>query len=354
METSFIIFTAAFICCLFGSFAFMFLYRQKTNNTSLNRLPPLLFLMTTAIACFFSYIFSQTSDFIKPFTLNSVLLPLSGVLFMGITLFLPKRNLLQNAVILISVCATLFLLPQYRLTFDPRLPIALNTVLTGVLWLMITYSLRIFIKTPSALYVSLSSFFIGGTILSIIGGTPLLIGLFCLCLAAPSLIFLSADSSRPTSDLSPHNTDIIGYLCGWLTLITSAEHSGPCAFILLSYVLAEFLWAWAKKLTFISSFSVVSENTVCYQAVAEGLSVRDLTAFLIRIHLVLIIFSSIEIFAPNNHSLPMICAILVLWNLYRLKNWQIQGKTLKETNQELIKEIKKNASILKDNFTRKD
>jgi len=355
METSFIILTMAFICCLFGSFAFLFLYNQKANKeTSSNRLPVYLFLMAAVVGCALSYFFQQPNDFVSPFTLKSVLFPLLGAFLMGIGVFLPKRNWIQNIIIVLSVWTTLFLFPEYRLMFDNRLPAAINFALSGILWLLATYSLRVFIKTPAILYVSLSAFFIGGIILSIIGGTPLLLGLFCLCFAAPSLIFLSATGTEQTSDLSAPNTDIIGYLCGWLILIMSSENCGPCAFVLWSFVIAEFLWAWIKKLTFLPPFATVSQNTVSYQAVLSGLSIRDLTAFLIKTDILLIIFSSIEIFAPDAHSLPSICAIIVIWNLYRLDNWQIQGKTLKETNQEFFKEIKKNAALLKDNFTRKE
>ena len=70
--------------------------------------------------------------------------------------------------------------------------------------------------------------------------------------------------------------------------------------------------------------------------------------------IVLILFACFQVFAPNSYSLPLLCTIIVLWNVYRLYYWQNQPKNLSEINREFVDEFKTGLNNVKKNLQRKE
>ncbi len=350
MEKTFTIFATAFICCLICVFAYLALLRTLNRKKSITSGA---FIIAAIIAGVAAYLSNNFFDFIRPYTLNSYLFPLVAFSCLApITLFI-KTDWFRIPTTIVIIYGTLLLFPEYSLSFSDELPRESNLFLTGLVWLLISFSFRIFSPLPYISSVAQITFFSGVLLLSVIGGAPALTGLFSLCFLITSAALLITDTS-PNTNTENNIFDIPGFFCGWLSIIVSSEKSYPCVIILWIFVFYELLWAWAKKITFLTPYASASHNTICYQAISSGLSRQDLVAYLVRNSILLLIFCGLEVFAPNNHSIPLLCALLILWNQYRLYNWETPEKTLKETNEEVFKRLKKSAAFLKDNFTRKE
>ena len=141
---------------------------------------------------------------------------------------------------------------------------------------------------------------------------------------------------------------------GWLVISFAAEGSGASAYILCLYLIIETAWAVLKKLTFLKAFADIKTNPVYYQSNISGLHPVLIANHINRNNIVLILFACFQVFAPNSYSLPLLCTIIVLWNVYRLYYWQNQPKNLSEINREFVDEFKTGLNNVKKNLQRKE
>lgn len=62
---------------------------------------------------------------------------------------------------------------------------------------------------------------------------------------------------------------------------------------------------------------------------------------------VLLVLGSFQVYAPNNYSLPLAAALVALWFMSKLNNWQEPQQSLKDINREVIRDIKDNVEDIK-------
>ena len=137
----------------------------------------------------------------------------------------------------------------------------------------------------------------------------------------------------------------LGFLLGWLTILTAREGTGSCALIYAMYYILVICWAVGRKL--IANDGSLVSNTPYYRLNASGLSPAEIGQNVAKLLTVLLVLGSFQVYAPNNYSLPLAAALVTLWFMSKLNNWQEPQQSLKDINREVIRDIKDNVEDIK-------
>lgn len=358
MELKYVIAAAGFIFCLLTSFA-MLSFLSNSGWTARHprlglKLPAVVIcgIMLAAVLSI-TFFYPQYYDYINPVGTYTVLLPLiaAGILIIA-GLFI-NRGIIWFILLAIVAAAAVWAAPRLHFSFISGLSPIENRLLAIALLLSATFSLRLLNGIPGlalsqVFFIALGTFF-----LSLIGGLPTQLGIIGLCFSACTLVFLIYNWYPPKLNLSDQTADIFAFLTGWLVLFAAAEGAGSSVFIFASLWICEAVIALLKKLTFLKSYADTAANTISYQAGLSGLSPSVICNYTIRLNIVLLLFGCFQIFAPNYYSLPALCIVIILWQLYRMANWQDIPDNLRAVNRRFIKDVKSGVDTLKKNL-RKD
>lgn len=357
MDYKYFILFAGFFFSLIAAFA---VYAWVSRSTRISEyrtnllagwIPGLAVLLSTLPLLFYPYSFY---DFIGTVTALSFFWPLAAAVGGGLIMLIfdDRRIRFASAVILIS--AAVVFTPDLYIDFYQGFPLWLNRFFTIIIWLACTFSLRLLGGINGLAVMELAAVGFGLFLLSVIGGAPLLLGFCAFAFTGATLALLVYNWYPARLPLVPASYDILGLLLGWLAVSFAAEGSGSSVYILCLYLIAETVWAILKKLTFLQNFSDVKANAVYYQSNISGLHPVLITNHINRTNVVLILFGCFQVFAPNGYSLPLLCTIIVMWNLYRLSYWQNQPKNLREINRQFVDEFKAGIDNVKKNLNRKE
>lgn len=328
----------------FGLFAFL---------ASINRplLLPICLLFLTGVWAL-SFYFFPTSDFVQTplFTDYAIPLCLSLLVWLGgESRFSPR---ISTLITLGAVIAGCFFLPQGSEAVLPSLPPVLSFALIGLFWSVFSFAYPLFNKLPTLPAVQSAALTLSMALLTLLGGAPLILGLGCFNLFAVLCAFLIFNWPPARLELSDAQARGLGFLSAWLILLYATELSGTAVLIVALPFLYQVVMAVAKKLTRLPRFADISNNNVFAETVAEGLSLNDACAYFVRICLVLVIMSCLQLYAPNPYSLPLLCLAILIWNLSRLRHFQQPIASFKEQNRQLVTDFKTGLAKLKQDFNR--
>lgn len=269
----------------------------------------------------------------------------AGIIYL-VSLFKKTQKYTIVAVTAGVILCSLFL-PKEFLLFQGYMPLWLDRICLILIWITFSWIYK-YLNGIDGL-VSIQSFAIalGIFILSVLGGVPHLIGNFAIVLLgafSALLIF----SWYPAKLLLKTGACIsLGFLLGWMLLLSGKEVSPACGLIFSMYLIVEVLFAVLKKFSLKPQYKDILTNTVYYQANISGLSPAMVSESLVKILAVLVIFGCFQIYSPNNYSLPLASFVLTIWFLSRIKNWQDPDQSLREINKDVINDIKENIDDIK-------
>lgn len=357
MDYKYFILFAGFLFSLLTAFV-VYSWLSRTLRFSETRanllagwIPPLLVLLSVIPLLFYAPAFYDFVGNAAPLVFFWPLLAAVGAGFI-ILLFDNPRIRLSAALVLIA--AAVMFSPNLTVVYSPAFPLWLNKILTVLLWLVCTFSLRLLGGINGLAVMETAAVSFGLLLVAVIGGAPLLLGYSAFAFTGGSLALLVYNWYPARIPLSSAAYDILGLLFGWLIVSFAAEGSGASAYILCLYLILETVWAVLKKLTFLKAFSDINANPVYYQSNISGLHPVLITNHINRTNILLILFACFQVFAPNSYSLPLLCTIIVAWNVYRLYYWQNQPKNLSEINRQFIDEFKTGFDNVKKNLQRKE
>ncbi len=334
------------LICLFASLISFGILVRRANS----QIHPALIITGLAFAgaavciCFAC----DYQDFISPVSEISFLAPLLAsvpvAFMMHGTFRLPLRALVM------FVCATAVLMGfNFEFPFSESLPAPAWQLLMALLWTFFALSLRLMNGLPALAASQVSSAGFGLLLLYFLGATPFAVGFTGGCLAAAAAGFLLYNWYPSTIELPDNDADLLGFFLGGLLIWCCAEGAAAPAVIFILLTLCEAVFALIQKLTFLPRYAETKENTAYAKAAALRLSPAAIASFVLKINVLLILFGCFAIYAPNQTSLLLICTVITMWQLYRLMNWNTLSAGFRDTNQNVIKELKKNFSAFKKN-----
>lgn len=305
-------------------------------------LPPLVCAGVYAGAAWNGYDFIST---ISPFKFLALLLAATPIAVLSSKL----NNIYIRALLMFACSAGVLICFNFQLPSIITLPSLAGQLLAALLWTIFALSLRLINGQPALAAIQTTGTGLGILLLYFIGAVPFALGFTAGCLAAAAAAFLVYNWYPPVLELKNSDVDTLGFFLGGLLILCSLEGCIAPAFTLILYPVCETVFALLQKLTFLPRYADMQENTSYSKAAALGLNPKIIASHILRLNLLLILFCCFETYAPNQFSLPLIFAVITIWQMYRLANWNTLSSGIKETNQNILKELKKNFSALKNN-----
>ncbi len=346
---------AGTVFCLLGCFAGLSLYGKRiASPDTFSPVPVIIFCVVVLIASAAAFLYEwQDYDFVSDLSAASFAAAGTATVVLLVCSFLriPGWFRLLLIAALSSVIVFFF---SATITFLPQAPSWVNALLTVALWTVLSFALRLLGSNSALPGIELASVCFGAFLLWIISVLPAAVGTMALFMAVAAVPLIAWSWYPSKLRLPDASLDVLGFLLGWIVVFSSAEGTFSCFYIFMLYLLIEIFWALGKKFTFLPSFSDIRTNPAYYRAELSGLSPALINGQIIRINFLLVMFGCFQAFAPNGYSVPLFCTLLVIWQIYRLLNWNASPDTLKQANKEFIGGLKQNIDSLKNSFQKTD
>lgn len=327
----------SFLICLFLAAVFFsslvknnFL-RENHFSAAISVCGAILFGLCPVIAVFW-----YPYDFINNFRLWQFLIPPATTVLIIAALFIRRPFVVAAAVFaaaLISVFAA-----GFEIVIIPAVPLFANQLLAAIILSCFALGWRTLSGLNPLPQTQGISVCIGFLILYFLGCAPLVLGICSAGILAALIIAYLYSKVQP---IGLNASPFLGFVIGWLGLISYNEYLFSCFIIFTTFYLLELVVCLARKLTFLPQYKEIAYNGITLQAYSEGLPSYMVIRTIWNTDILLIIFGIFQIHANNNYSIPIFTALITCWQLYRISNWQTASQTLKETNRELVNEVKK-------------
>lgn len=287
-------------------------------------------------------------DFVEDITLKKFLLALASFFIVLIFLLIKKSRFIAMGIILAS-CVCVFASDIY-ITILPETYVWLNKIITVLL--LYTYSMGFRALSGLNAYPQIQGIVISGgmTLLYFLGQSPFILGISSTSILAA---FFVAYLYSKEQFLGIQNSPCLGFVLGWLGLLSAKELLSPCFIIFSMLYLVELIISLARKLTFSEKYRAIAENSASLQVLRSGLPTVDLVKHIINIDILLLIIGVFQLASSSAHSFISLAAIITVWQIYRAVTWQEPEKTFKETSQEIKAQITETLSKLKSKKTSK-
>ena len=191
---------------------------------------------------------------------------------------------------------------------------------------------------------------IGLVIIAVIGHAPLAFGVSAAAIFGVFAIAYVRGQIQPVSHAS---APLLGYIVGWLGLISYPEFLFPCFAIFMMYYFAELAVALFRRITTIKNFSELPYNSVIYQTFEQSSSPELVSRVLWHTGILLVLLGVFQINSPNISSFPIFALFVCFWQQYRLYNWNNPDKTFKENYNDAVKSIKQALTPIIDRHNKK-
>lgn len=281
-----------------------------------------------------SLFFWNDDDFITYFNYFQYLAPLCCALLLLPVLFTFDGIVVINSVLLVSFIGVY--LSDIVITFSTDFPLWLNMFFTSVVWSLFALSfyclsgLNVFPQSQGMLPS------LGFVVLVILGGAPLIMGASAAVLVGVLLIACLRCKIQPMEHLG---TIVLGYIVGWIGLVSYPEKLFSCFVIFTMYCLMEAALAVFRKCTTLPKYVEIPYNSTLYNAFEEG-GAELVLKNICLIGGCLILFGVLQIYSSKDSSLTLFALMLCAWQQYRTINWQVPDKSFREINGETIKSLK--------------
>ena len=276
--------------------------------------PIVPFLGLGFIGCLLSYLIApQQYDALSPTSAWTVVTAFASAAVLWTLLSQSKLQKFGYVFILACCALNLWILPNDFSFSDGALPIWAEKIILAIAWSLFALCYNTMNAGDGILSSESLSITIGLVLLCVIGVLPVLSGYYAAVFIAlfmalhffmlyPAKIALNSTQCR-----------LLGYLLGWLGVLSAIEGSGSCFLILAMYYIFETSVAFFKKLTFKKQYRNMAANTFYSNLTAAGVAPKTVSDLVSRINLILMLLAGFQIYSPNNFTMIIIAFIAVFW-----------------------------------------
>lgn len=294
------------------------------------------------------YFLYDANSFISSLNVIQTITPVIGAILIYLSGYSPKFSKYTWIIILICSLAVALTASDANLTFIPDLNLWLSRGLVFALCFIFSYAYRYTNSGDGMLSVQSLAIICGIGVLSMVNALPVFIGFMAWISLASFVALLSFTWYPSRVKISPTAASAFGFLIFGLMAFSSYEGCGPCVLIFSMFMLIDVLWALAYKLTFISKYNNIMDNTGYRRALEEGMNPSQAAAFSFRIQILLIFFGVFQAYSPNPLSLVLLCAVITTWLCYKFRNVPTAAQSLKNINLQVIEELQERVKDIKD------
>ncbi len=279
-------------------------------------------------------IFWSNYDFVADISICNFLLPLFSSIIIVVGGLINKPYGLPLSILISS---TIAVFTGVYISIFPHQPVIINQLISIIILWIFSYGYQTlsgisFLPQSEGITICC-----GLILLYLFGQSPFILSVGAAGVLGSLLIAYIHNRKQP---LAANSAPVLGFILGWLGLLSYNEHLMPCFTIFSSFYLVELLIALCYKLTFIPKYKNLSYNSISLQAIKKGLPIAISNKVIWSSNILLLIFGLFQLNSPSIYSIPLFSIIIIGWQLYRMTNWEQESLTWKETNKELINEIK--------------
>lgn len=357
MTNEFILTLITLVAGLSFGFTGFYVYAQKAQTLTSAFLKKELafapiYISSAAILTLLYFITPTEDDFIHNFSALELFIPLllAGICYF-LTLFAKTAKFI-NIFLILATAVSVYFLPSDFLMFEGYLPLWADRLAIIILWSVFSCFYYILNSVDGILPIFNASYLICLMVLALFDAAPALYGLIGLALLCINGSFMVYNWFPARITLSNNSCKIFGFLLGSIMTFAGSENLAPCFSIVLTLFAIELLQSIFKKLSLRDRYAELSNNTICYQAHIRGLTPDQVCFAFFKIQILFIILGCFQAYLPNNYSLPIASLILAAWFLNKLKTWDEPTQSLKEINQEFVKDLRQNINDIKNTLNR--
>ncbi len=275
-------------------------------------------------------------DFVNNIDYRSFLIPLTGVVLICGAMFTNIKYSVSAAV-LVSTLMSVFG-GGLEIVFFAEASRIINQLLTVIVWSFFALGYRALAglnPLPQCEGITVS---VGFCLLYLLGVVPFMLEVMAISLLAILLISYIHRGGLPFGIIS---VPILGYIIGWFGVLSYGEYLLPSFIIFVMFYLVELTVCAIRKVLMLSDYKDFHYNSISVQVFVDGISPHEIIKTVWFTNIVLIVMGAFQINSNNTYSIPVFVVLIVVWQFYRMINWQHENKTLKEVNRELVTDIKK-------------
>lgn len=266
------------------------------------------------IGCLLSYLIApQQYDALSPASAWTVVAAFASAAALWALLSHAKLQKFGYVFILACCALNLWLLPSNFSFSDGALPLWAEKIILAFVWSLFALGYNTMNAGDGVLSSESLAITIGLVLLCVIGVLPELSGYYAAVFIAlfMALHFFMLYPAKIT--LNNTQCRLLGFLLGWLGILSTIEGSGSCFLILAMYYIFETSVAFFKKLTFKKQYRDMAANTFYGNLTAAGVAPKTVSDLVSRINLILMLLAGFQIYSPNNFTIVIVAYIAVFW-----------------------------------------
>lgn len=319
------------------------------------RYTPFLYLyLLYAIGLIVAYFFHNNDDFLEPLTFARAFTPLllAALVFSGT---LVASAFARNVLIILCTAVAVFMQPLGIGTPFPSLPpIAIQLGLVVVFSVFCIYFRTLNILPQTAVVPSIF-ILLGISVMGFLSAVPAFLMLISATLLGGLCSYLAINLHTVKIELDNASCTALAFIIGNVILLDTGEYSFVSCLIFTIPFWVEFSVAlWRKYIT--DKSGTLEENTN-YKMAAEYLSMQALILNVAKICIFTLFLGFFQMFSVNSYSLLIVSFALILWFNNSMGQAISTRSSLKEINQEFVKNLKQNIEEAKssiENLTNKE
>lgn len=353
--TFFIVLGLAFLSFIIPAVSYGFISKRGIFNRSgfgnSAFLPPALTLFPLMLGSWFW--FYNTDDFIGSGNIWQIIVPFVGAGAIAASGYYDTLKRWFWPFMIIAAVAAVAVMPTDALRIIPSLSPFVNRLLLAVAWLLFAYIYIYANSGDGVLAVQSVTISLGIGILGAVNAIPLLLGVFGWMFAAAFLALMTFSWHPSRIKISSHDAAAFGFLLFSLMAPAAGEGAASCCIIFSLFLLVDFCWALALKLTFLPRYYDLFANTGFQQAVNDGMDPAQAASFTIRIQMLMLFFGCFQAYSPTPWSLLLISVMITLWLVYRFRSIPVPDQSLRDINAQVLEELQERVNEFKS-YVKKD
>ena len=337
-----------FFCLIAATVAYSLIKRRHSDFTHFEII---IFIPVLLTAISYAALAWNDFDIVSNLSRFGYLAPLAVSVILILTSFCHFHSW-QIALIILGLAALVLIGFNLSTPLDAYFPRLANQLLIAVIWTIFCLTLKNANSSSGIVNLHIICSMIGITILFFLNAVPFALGFEAVCVTGAALAFLLFNWPPAILKLTDNGAVILAFFSGGILVYAGLESSFASVLILVMLPLCEIVFAIFAKLTFNRQAPSLKTCTACSLAINSGLEPGIVAKHVFRINLLMILFACFQVYAPNQFSVPLICAVVVCWQMYRLAHWNSLSSGLADINRTVIAELKQNYSNIKETLTK--
>lgn len=293
------------------------------------------------------YFVPDMHDAVIPIKTHQIVLCILFSALIYLFFLLETTWLLNLGIFFFSILSCFLFLNPASLILTNLIPWQAEILIFGVVFALITLSSKVLIGLPGIFSTYMSTVCVSLIFIAFAGGIPFYIAFIAALMVGVWLAALQVNFYDFNFKINEGIVLSSTFLLCSLFLIGINELAAPSMLILAVYPIAESLISLMREYILKQRQTNLYQNSVYFKTFQKGVPIEALHTLLLKLGIINGGFALFQLYAPNVFTLPLIAFVINLWLLGKLSQSDKGDVSLKETNAQMIQNIKQEIQEIK-------